>query len=54
MTGAAAADPFLALRSIRRSFGGVQALDGVTLDVRAGEVHCLAGENGSGNPRSSR
>ena len=48
MTGAAAADPFLALRSIRRSFGGVQALDGVTLDVRAGEVHCLAGENGSG------
>ncbi len=29
-------------------FGGVRALDGVSFAVRAGEVHCLAGENGSG------
>lgn len=29
-------------------FGGIRALDGVSFAVRAGEVHCLAGENGSG------
>jgi ribose transport system ATP-binding protein len=31
-----------------KSFGGVQALRGVNLDVRAGEVHALLGENGAG------
>src|SRR5688572_10536220 len=37
-----------ALRSIRKAFPGVLALDGVDFTVRAGEVHALMGENGAG------
>ena len=37
---------FLKLEGIKKSFGGVQALKGVDLEVRSGEIHCLAGENG--------
>ncbi len=36
------------MRGIRKSFPGVMALDGVDLDLRAGEVHILMGENGAG------
>jgi ribose transport system ATP-binding protein len=36
------------MTGIRKSFPGVRALDGVTLDVLAGEVHALVGENGAG------
>jgi len=38
----------LRLKNVSKTFGGVKALDGVDFDVRAGEVHCLAGENGCG------
>jgi len=38
----------LALRAIRKSFGGVQALDGATLVVERGSVHGLVGQNGAG------
>jgi ABC-type sugar transport system ATPase subunit len=38
----------LSMRGIRKRFGGVQALNGVALEVRAGEVHALVGENGAG------
>jgi inositol transport system ATP-binding protein len=38
----------LKVRGIRKSFPGVKALDGVQLDVVAGEVHALLGENGAG------
>jgi ribose transport system ATP-binding protein len=38
----------LTMRGIVKQFPGVRALDGVDLDVRAGEVHCLLGQNGAG------
>jgi inositol transport system ATP-binding protein len=38
----------LSMHGIRKRFGGVQALNGVNLQVRAGEVHALVGENGAG------
>ncbi|MGW2432264.1 sugar ABC transporter ATP-binding protein [Streptomyces sp. NPDC001640] len=40
--------PLLSMSGITKSFPGVRALDGVDLDVRAGEVHCLLGQNGAG------
>ncbi len=40
--------PLLQMRGIVKEFPGVRALDGVDLDVRAGEVHCLLGQNGAG------
>ncbi|MGO4430278.1 ATP-binding cassette domain-containing protein, partial [Streptomyces sp. MCAF7] len=40
--------PLLTMSAIAKSFPGVRALDGVDLDVQAGEVHCLLGQNGAG------
>jgi ABC-type sugar transport system ATPase subunit len=41
-------DPLLRLRGISKSFGPVQALTDVDLDIRAGEVTALLGDNGAG------
>jgi ribose transport system ATP-binding protein len=45
---APAAPPLLTMSGITKSFPGVRALDGVDLEVQAGEVHCLLGQNGAG------
>jgi branched-chain amino acid transport system permease protein len=38
----------LEARAVRKAFSGVQALDGVDLEVRRGEILALVGPNGSG------
>ena len=38
----------LSLVGVTKSYGAVQALRGVSLDVRGAEVHALMGENGAG------
>ena len=40
--------PFLLIEDIAKSYGGVQALKGVSLSLRPGEVHGLVGANGAG------
>jgi branched-chain amino acid transport system permease protein len=41
-------EPLLQCRDVAKRFGGLQALAGVTLDVRRGEILALVGPNGSG------
>ena len=47
-TGAAADAPILTIRGLSKTFPGTKALDRVDLDLRAGEVHALVGQNGCG------
>ncbi|MGE5140380.1 MAG: ATP-binding cassette domain-containing protein, partial [Rudaea sp.] len=35
-------------REVSKAFPGVQALDRVSIVLRAGEIHALVGQNGSG------
>jgi ABC-2 type transport system ATP-binding protein len=44
----AASAPAIRIRGVRKSYGGVTALDGVDLTVRRGEVLALLGPNGAG------
>jgi simple sugar transport system ATP-binding protein len=44
----APARPVLSLREVSKSYGAVQALSGIGLDVRAGEVLAICGDNGAG------
>ncbi len=41
-------EPVASLREISKSFPGVLAVQGVSLDILVGEVHALVGENGAG------
>jgi D-xylose transport system ATP-binding protein len=45
---APAAEPIVEMRDIRVAFGGVHAVDRVSVDLRAGEVIGLVGGNGAG------
>jgi ABC-type branched-subunit amino acid transport system ATPase component/ABC-type branched-subunit amino acid transport system permease subunit len=40
--------PLLILADLKRHFGGVKAVDGLSMQVRAGTIHGLIGPNGSG------
>ncbi|KMW57642.1 Ribose ABC transport system, ATP-binding protein RbsA [Candidatus Rhodobacter oscarellae] len=42
------AAPILSLRNIRKSFGPIEVLHGIDLDIHPGEVVALLGENGAG------
>ncbi|MGI3127219.1 ABC transporter ATP-binding protein [uncultured Nitratireductor sp.] len=42
------AEPILDIRDLRKSFGALKATDGVSLDLRPGEIHALIGPNGAG------
>lgn len=38
----------LSLRDVRKSFGPTEIIRGITLDIAAGERHCIIGPNGAG------
>ncbi len=40
--------PLVSMRGICKRYGGVQALNDVSLDIYAGEVHALVGDNAAG------
>jgi branched-chain amino acid transport system ATP-binding protein len=42
------ADPILQVEGLTKRFGGVTATDGITLAVKAGELHAVIGPNGAG------
>ncbi len=41
-------DVLLSTHDLHRHFGGVVAVQGVSLEVREGELHCIIGPNGAG------
>ena len=48
MNGTPTKSAVLEVHDINKGFPGVQALEGVSLAIHAGEVHVLMGENGAG------
>jgi general nucleoside transport system ATP-binding protein len=40
--------PLLAVQGLTKRFGALCANDGISLDIHAGEIHCILGENGAG------
>lgn len=41
-------EPIVSLKDVRKSFGAVPVLNGISLDVMKGEVVCIIGPSGSG------
>src|SRR5213076_1761323 len=50
----AASMPDIRLTGVRKSYGDVVAVDGVDLDIRAGEFFTLLGPSGSGKTTTMR
>ena len=48
MVAERADNPAIEVGDVRRTYGSTVALDGLTLDVHAGEIHALLGRNGAG------
>ena len=48
MNEPAPAPPLVELRGVSRSYGGVHAVEDVSLAIEAGRTHALVGENGAG------
>ena len=44
----------LLVSHLTKSYAGVRALADASLDVRAGEIHALVGENGAGEDADQR
>jgi ABC-type sugar transport system ATPase subunit len=40
--------PLCRIEGVKKSYGGVHALEGITLTIEAGRVHAIVGENGAG------
>jgi polar amino acid transport system ATP-binding protein len=45
---ATAVAPLIRLRDVRKTFGAATVLDGISMDVRKGEVICIIGPSGAG------
>ena len=41
-------DPLISIRDLHVSFGPVEVLHGIDLDIEQGVIHALIGESGSG------
>ena len=48
MNSQAAVTPIIEMRNIRKHYGPVIALAGVSIKIYPGECHCLLGDNGAG------
>ena len=42
------ANPLISVRNLRKTYGGVVALDEMSVDVLPGKIHAIVGENGAG------
>lgn len=40
--------PILEVRDVHKVFGGVRALNGLSMSIAEGEIHCVVGPNGAG------
>ncbi len=48
MTEGAAMQPVISLRNLRKSFGALEVLKGISLDAHKGDVIAILGSSGSG------
>jgi ribose transport system ATP-binding protein len=48
LSGDAGRGPLLTVERVSKAFGGILALDGVSISLMRGEVHAIVGENGAG------